>query len=134
MYRTWTPGSSSSLTFYRTEVAPGRYLNGFKWEGDERGSVRVRPRDLKTLMNIEAGEWMTCGELRLRRVAADEYEGTATYVREDGFWRSALVWNRLRFLGEQFKHRFIYTLMVWGLAYVDFGDVPDWKHIGRRPQ
>lgn len=75
---------------------------------------------------------------KLRRLPIlDWYDNfNPVFVRSDGWLLPLALLNdfriRLLKLRTWFVVRLIMTAMVWGLAYIPSGDIPSWRHIGKR--
>lgn len=98
------------------------YYTTYEWVGKRHWHVRISLRDKDSLpfplIMIEP---------------MDPLSLYGTFIRTDTltwWWTWAVA--KLTALWMPIKYRIIMTLEVWGLAHIDFGDIPDWKHVGRK--
>lgn len=105
------------------EILPGRYEHTYEWKGDRKWPVI-----------LGNGMIQKIGELpwKLRKVEDDICRGSIYVRNEPGLY--TYWWLRIHLLNflRSIQCRLIYTLMVWGLAWVDGGEIPSWRCVGRK--
>jgi hypothetical protein len=105
-----------------------RRILTFFWEG---------PRTATVLVSMDL--WEEVKEQlpwKVRIVGKDERRYAFIIARADGpyffSWlyhtAKAHLWNWTA----GFKARLVMTLVVWNLAYVPDGEIPGWRHVGKR--
>lgn len=115
----------------------GRVVKEYVWQGDIRGEVRLNINELYRQFGDKIPSKLTFGGIPLRLVDTSKrfYTNEATYVRTDAapFWAlRRLASYRLYALCNWIVPRVIMTLHIWGFAWVPFGEMPSWHHVGKR--
>lgn len=112
-------------SWVRSPIGSDRILQ-YEWVGPVHGIARVGPEYLPFI------PWPY-------EVLSQEHLGWSTYIcRTDYPFPWPLACNRLAAEADRFarqwqwfQSRLIYTAMVWGLAYVEPGSIPNWGCIGK---
>jgi hypothetical protein len=87
--------------------------------------VRMYPRDVVKAMQAERKREMRLYAL-INRVWG--YDELADFFS----WLYHTAKANLRNWTAVFQARLIMTLVVWGLAYVPCGEIPGWRHVGKK--
>lgn len=134
---------TAQIICHRAELLPGRFAYSYEWGGPRSWPVEIDYPSLREMLGRE--------EVPKDQVWPDEISGvlpwklrlvgehvnfaynSAIYVRADSgswlFWKAEEVARRCQ---RWLMFRLIFTLMVWGLAYVEPGEITSWQCIGRK--
>ena len=112
----------------RHELPLGRHYLTYKWIGKPWQPVWIT--ELFVDQQLSDFPW------KLIEVDRDYSKRAGLYVRADGFWvvtrwMTSLKIGIQKLLGLTY-YRLIITAMVWALAYVPQGDIPSWRHLGKK--
>lgn len=105
------------------DEATDRIIRSYEWTGDPRAPICIDERTLPHL------PWP------MARVSTTNHATRSAYfLRLDvpgAWWRRHA--HRARFWWmEWLTPRVVFTCELWGLAHVPPGEIPRWRHIGRR--
>ena len=136
------PAVEAYLQFERRTLPGGHVETSVLWVGKKSLPVSVS--------EIFLWEWgyrvgpafpsrIVIGAIPLRKIHTDpDYEfmrNACLYMREDqGMWKRLRYGMIARgiFLRRLLSARLVYTLMVWNLACIPHGEIPSWKHVGKK--
>lgn len=130
---------TAEIIVHERELLPGRMSRTYEWRGLSSWPVLIHGNTLSRLMEqpfkgngypeiVDCFPW----KLRLIDEAAYHLNG-AYYVRTDsGMWAYLWMMVRANRMIQTLKQRIILTLMVWGLAYVEPGELISWRCVGRK--
>ena len=116
----------AELVYQLQEGTDGRwYRTVTGWSGDHRWPVLLPG-------NADLSKY----PFPLRLVEEQGASDFAVYVRTDVGIPLYGQLFRLRTIAvrtaRNIKSRLIYTAAVWGLAYIPFGETPQWSHLGKK--